>query len=558
MICCSASIEVECSSGNTQLVPDPTEDRTPGWNRGPQTSEQKSTNQVGEREPPSKEEGSLRLGTPTSADSSSSKVNPLRSLQLPASHDTNSSSSGNPLDAKGTRQVEEARDPNSTEATADGLLFPSPSNIPDKQDVCCHGTVQSKLSKLTDGALNNDEDLHASPQSPKAQKYISVSLPLSEAATSIYPGDRAPVNEQISSRVPSDDSDSDYELCPEITLTYTEEFSDDDLEYLECSDVMTDYSNAVWQRNLEGTERVFLLESDDEEMEFSKYGLGEREPLLGEPGRGPRVSDDTGPMEACAGFSGDHSHSQEVTARRRRASTHGPPCPQTGMTLTLGSHQDGTSAVTGQGRYKRPTASAENDYPGIQGETRDSHPAGEEFAGDKPLTVDKAVTDREAKRLSGEWDTSGMSQCVEMVAEERPGETGSWSKGCSEKPGRARRLGTKGKPRKPKPSLKDSATGGSLHHPQPPEPAEHPLTQGEGKGGSGATAEAPGLNSLFCPEGAIPTHAEQEAKMLQTPPGARPPQGGSDLEGEGVQVNNLFETSGAPDQSAHPQVRFLF
>ncbi|KAF6087306.1 alpha kinase 2 [Phyllostomus discolor] len=556
MICCSASIEVERSSENTQLLPNPTEDGTTGWNRGPQTSGQKSTNQVDEEKPPSKEEESLWLGTPISADSSSSsKVNPLRSLQLLASNDTHSSSSENPSDAKGTWHMEEACDPNSTEATADGLPFPNPSNVPDKQDGYCHGTVQSKLSKLTDGAFNSDEDSHASPQSPKAQKYISVSLPLSEAATSIYPGDGAPVNEQISSRVSSDDSDSDYELCPEITLIYTEEFSDDDLEYLECSDVMTDYSNAVWQRNLEGTERVFLLESDDEEMEFSKYGLGEREPSPGEMGRGPRVSDDTGPMEACAGFSGDHSQSQGVTARRRRASTHGPPCPQAGMTLTLGSHQDGTSAVTDQGRYKRPTASAENDYPGIQGETRDSHPAGEEFAGDKPLTVDKAATGREAKRLSGEWGTSGMSQCVEMVAEERRGEAGSWSQSCSEKPGQARRPGMKGKPRKPKPSLRDSATDGTLHGPHPAEPTEHPLIQGERKDSSGATAEAPGLNSPSCPEGAIPTHAEQEAKTLQTPPGARPPQGGSDLEGEGVQVNNLFETSRAPDQSAHPQVQ---
>ncbi|XP_037007898.2 alpha-protein kinase 2 [Artibeus jamaicensis] len=555
MICCSASIEVECSPENTQLVPSPTEDGTTGWNPGPQTSGQKSTNQVEEQEPPSKEEESLWLGTPVPADSSSSKFNPLCSCQLLASSDMNSSGSENPLHAEGTRQREQACDANSTEAIADGLLFPKSSNIPDKQDVYCHGTVQSKLSKLTDGALNDDEDLHSSPQSPKAQKYISVSLPLSEAATSTYPGDRAPVNEQISSQVSSDDSDSDYELCPEITLTYTEEFSDDDLEYLECSDVMTDYSNAVWQRNLEGTEHVFLLESDDEEMEFSKYGLGEHESLLSEMGRGPRVSYDTGPMEARAGFSGDHSQSQEVTVRRRRASTHGPPCPQTGMTLTLGSHQDGTSAVTDQGRYKRPTASDENDYPGIQGETRDSHPAGKEFASDKPLTVDKAVAEREGKCWSGELETSGMNQCLEMVAEERLGERGSWSKGCSEKPGRTRRPGMKGKPKKLTPDLKDSATDDTLHRPQPPEPSGHPLTQGERKESSGAAAEAPSLNSQFCPEAAILTHADGEAKMLQTPPGTLPPQGGSDLEGERVQVDNLCETSRAPDQSAHPQVQ---
>ncbi|XP_054439710.1 alpha-protein kinase 2 [Pteronotus mesoamericanus] len=568
MICCSASIEVECSSENTQLAPNLKEDGATGWNRDTQTSEQKSTNQVDEKEPPSKEEESLSLGTPMSADSSSSKFNPLPSLQLLVSNDRSSSSSENSLDAKGTRQTEEACDLNSTEEIADGLLFPNSSHIPYKQDVCCPGTVLSELSKLTDGALNNDEalkltdgklnndeNLHSSHQNPKAQQYISVSLPPSEAATPVYPGDRAPVNEQIGSEVSSDDSDSDYELCPEITLTCTEEFSDDDLEYLECSDVMTDYSNAVWQRNLEGTEHVFLLESDDEEMEFRKYGLGEHEPLLSEMGCGPRVSDDTGPMEAGAGFSGDHSQSQEARVRRRRASTHSPPCPQTGMTLTLGSHQDGTSAVTDQGRYKRPAASAENDYPGIQGETRDSHPAGGEFASDSPLTVEEAGTEREVQCLSGELETSGMSQCLEMVAEERAGDTDSWSKRSSEKPGRVRRPGMKGKPKRLKPTPKDSATDDTLGGFHPAEPARHPLTQGERKESSPAAAEAPDRNSQFCPEGAVLTQAEQEAEMLPTPPGALPQQGGLDWEGEGVQVNSLLETSRAPDQSDHPQVQ---
>ncbi|XP_005875356.1 PREDICTED: alpha-protein kinase 2 [Myotis brandtii] len=470
MICCSASIEVECASKNTQLTPNPQDDGDTGWKRETQTHEQKSTSRIDE-------------------------------------------------------------------------------------DVYRLGTVQSKLSKLTDGALNHDEDLHSSHQNPKAQKYISASLSLSEAATSIYPGDRATVDEQVSPQVSSTDSDSDYELCPEITLTYTEEFSDDDLEYLECSDVMTDYSNAVWQRHLEGTECIFLLESDDEEVEISKYCLGECEPFFSEMGCGPPVSDNTGQMLASAGFCGDHSRSQGVRVRRLRASTPSPPAPHTGMTLTLGSHEDGTSTVTEQGRYKRPTTSAENDYPGIQGETRDSHRAGAEPAGDNLLTMDKAVTPREVQCLSGELEKPGMNQSLETVPEDKVGEKDLQSKRSSEKPARARRPGLKGKPKKRSPSLKDSAAEGTLNHLPPQESAKHPRTQSDKEESSHATGEAPDLKSQVHAEGALLLQAEQDAKRLQTPPGAPPQEGSPNSEGEGVQVNDFCETSWAPDQSDHPQVQ---
>ncbi|XP_036101861.1 alpha-protein kinase 2 [Molossus molossus] len=548
MICCSASIEVECSSENTQLLSNPKDDGDTGGKCETQTYEQKSTSQIDEKEP-SKEGESLSLGTPMSAEPSSSKFNHLCSLQLLTSHDINTSSSENPVDVKGTRQTGEAWDPNNTERTADGLLSPNSGHIPNKQDVYHHGTAQSKLSKLTDGALNSDEDLSSGHQSPKAQKCISVSLPLSEAATSIRPGDRATVNDQISPQASSTDSDSDYELCPEITLTYTEEFSDDDLEYLECSDVMTDYSNAVWQRNLEGTECVFLLESDDEDMEFGKYCLGECEAFLSEMGRGPRVSDNRGRMEA----SPDHSQSQGARgARRCRASTHSPPSPQAGMTPTLGSHEDGTSVVTEQGTYKRPTASADNDYPGIQGETRESHQAGEESARDSLLAMDEAAPGREGQCLSAELEKAGVNQCLEIVAEKGPGEKDFRSKRGSEKPARGGRPGIKGKAKKLSPNLKDSAAEGTPNHLSPQEPAKPPLTQTDKKD---AQAEAPDLNSQLLTEGAALTRAEQETERLQRPPGTLPQEGSWSLVGEGVQVNNLLETKWVPDQTDHPQVQ---
>uniref|UniRef100_A0A2K5DAV8 Alpha-protein kinase 2 n=1 Tax=Aotus nancymaae TaxID=37293 RepID=A0A2K5DAV8_AOTNA len=562
MICCSASVEVECSSENPQLSPDLEDDRETGWKHETGTYEEESANQIDEKEHAYKEEESISPGTPRSADSSPSESHHSHSLQSLANLDISMSGSENPLGVKGTRQTGEAYDSRNTEEIADGLLFLNSSHIYEKQDGCCPKTVHSTASKFTDGGLNKDgpqdESLQSSQQNPKVQKYISLSLPLCEATAHIYPGDSALVNKQPRQKVSSEDSDSDYELCPEITLTYTEEFSDDDLEYLECSDVMTDYSNAVWQRNLLGTEHVFLLESDDEEMEFSEHCLGGCEHFLSGMGCGPQVSGDAGPMVATAGFCGHHSQPQEVGVRSGRTSKHGPSSPQTGMTLTLGPHQNGTSSVTEQGRYKLPTApeAAENDYPGIQGETRDSHQAREEFASDNLLNMDESIREAEMKRLSGELENSGMSQCWETGVEKRVGEKDLGSKRGSQKPARGRQPGTKENPKKPNANLRESTTEGTLRLCYAKESAKHPLTQSDKRETSHATAAATVWNShADAGECAISTQAEQEAKTLQTSTDSLSKEGNTNCKGEGMHFNTLFETSQVPDWRDHPQVQ---
>ncbi|XP_069324065.1 alpha-protein kinase 2 [Eulemur rufifrons] len=562
MICCSASVEVKCLSENPQLSPNLEDDRDTGWKHETGKYEEESANHADEKDSPPKEEGSVALATPTAAGSSPAKLSHFHSPQLLANNDIRASSSESPWGVEGTKQAGEAHDLSSTEETADGLLFLNSSNTPQRQDACGHRTAHSQVSGVMDGGQNNDGPndgvLSSSHQNPKVQKYISFSLPLSEATAHVYPGDSATVNKQHSQQVSSEDSDSDYELCPEITLTYTEEFSDDDLEYLECSDVMTDYSNAVWQRHLQGTEHVFLLESDDEEMEFSECCLGGCEHFLSGMGCGPRVSGDTGPMDATSGLCGYHSQPQEVGVRSGRASTHGPSGPHTGMTLTLGPHQGGTSVVTGQGRYKLPTASeaAENDYPGIQGETRDSHQAREEFASDNLLNMDNAATETQTKPLAGELEKSGVNQCSEATAEKRVEEKDAWSKRGSQKPASGRRLGIKGKPKKLNTSLKQRTAEGTLHLPYPKEPAQHPLTQRDNGGVSHGKADATEGNSHVHAGGCvISTLAEQEAKTLQIPTDSIPREGNTHFEGEGMQVTDLFETSQVPDLSDHPQVQ---
>lgn len=56
MICCSASIEVECPSENPQPSLTPKDGEDTGWEHETQTYEQKSTNQADEKEHPYKEE----------------------------------------------------------------------------------------------------------------------------------------------------------------------------------------------------------------------------------------------------------------------------------------------------------------------------------------------------------------------------------------------------------------------------------------------------------------------------------------------------------------------
>lgn len=558
MICCSAIIEVECPSENPRLPPDLGDDRDTGWKCDKQeTNEKESTNQTDESKHPCKEEGRISAGAPTPADPSSLKFNHLCSPQLLANNDISACSSENAPDVKGTRQTAEAYDPKST-----GEIFLNSNNTPQKQDVCCPRTEGSTVSQPMHGGLNsdgpNDGILPSVHQHPKAQKYISFSLPLSEATACIYPGDSAPVNKHPSPQVSSEDSDSDYELCPEITLTCTEEFSDDDLEYLECSDVMTDYTNAVWQRSLQGTEHVFLLESDDEETEFSECGLGGREHFLSEMGCGPRVSGDTGPMDATTGFCGYHSQLQEVGVKSSGASRHSPSSLGTGITLTLGPHQDGTALVSKQGRCPLPTLSeaAENDYPGIQGETRDSHQAGEEFASDNLLTMDEAVTETEGKPSSGGLEKTGRKPSLEMTVEERGEERDLGSRKGVQRPARVRRPGAKGKAKRPTP--KEGAAGGTLA-PPPKEPARHPPAWSHHRETPRAKAAPSGGDShLHTGECAISPEAEQDVEALPPPADSLPKEGTTDLEGEGMPGNNLFTTSQVPDLSDHPQVRPLF
>ncbi|XP_012874347.1 PREDICTED: alpha-protein kinase 2 [Dipodomys ordii] len=534
MVCCSASLEVESAPEIPHVSPALGGGGAVGQTHEGDTDEEEHTRQTHEKEQPCKEGESVSPETLTSPDSSPAKFNLFHSLQVLANYDICSPSSENPHHVKGMRPAAEVYDPSNTEETS----LPS-NNTPEHRDVYHHWTVHSTEDGLSDDSPNG-EAFTPSHQNPKAQKYISFSLPLSEATAGIYPdANSTSGNREFHPQVSSEDSDSsDYELCPEITLTCTEEFSDDDLEYLECSDVMTDYSNAVWQGSLQRTGHAFLLESDDEEMEFSECGLGGREHFLSEMGCGPQVSGDKEPMDATTGFCASHSQSPEVGIRSSTASKHSPSSPPGGTRLTLGPHQDGTVTA-----FPSASGIAENDCPGIQGEARDCHQAGEEFTSDNLLTMDEAATEAEMKPLSGGTDKSEMKQGSESGAEDR------WEKHAGSRRGTQRP--TKGgcprvKGNAKKLIWKEISPEGTLNPPSQ-EPTSHPLTQNDPRQTLHTKARPPRRNSHF--------HIRPCGTSPPTEQGSLNKEGYPSFKGEGVQVYDLFETHWVPDQSDHLQVQ---
>lgn len=553
MICCSASLEVQCLQ-DSQVSPDPGGGRDDvAGNRETGIREDDSVSHADQN--PCKKEESPAPGTCMSTDSSPCKSNHLGSLQRVASSDSGASNSENPQYVKETRQRTEPYNSNNTQEN-----FFNSNNTIEKQDVSQLRTEYATVPALIGDGLGykeSNENVTPSYQPPKVQKYISFSLPLPETTLSPYPGDSNSTNMQPGPQVSSEDSDSDYELCPEITLTYTEEFSDDDLEYLECSDVMTDYSNAVWQRTLQGTDRVFLLESDDQEMEFNECGRSGCEHFFSETGCGPQVSGGMRSMNVATDFCSYHSQPQEEGVQSSRTSRHSPLPLHSEMTLTLGPHQDGTAKMTEPGRAPLPTASVavENDCSGIRGETRDNTEAGEEFSSDNLQTMDKAETEASVKPLSRGSDKSEGKQGLENLAGDLTDEKHTGGRKAVLRPTRARRPGMKATARKQ--LLKDSAPKGTLDPPSK-EPTRQLSNESYGQESTRTEAGevgAPGWDSHFHTEVCIPLPAEQDSEIPRPPADPLSKEGDSSFEGGEALLNKLFEASQIPDQTDHLQVR---
>ncbi|XP_010217063.1 PREDICTED: alpha-protein kinase 2 [Tinamus guttatus] len=223
--------------------------------------------------------------------------------------------------------------------------FSAPDPVAYRTDNCCRSTGEAVPGVCAGGAHTCEESERREP--------LTTSAPCNEQA------EIPAVNHCCFVKEDSENSGTLLEIHPKKSLS--NDFSDDNFECFECSDVLTRHENEIWEKKLQ-----FLLESDDEDdLKLSKdcdgcaYFLGELPCLL-------QVSDNTAPMDATIGFCGHHSKFKGVNVRRDPSARQATL--QSDMTLTVGAHQDKAAALRDREKYKLPVASAaiENDYPGIE------------------------------------------------------------------------------------------------------------------------------------------------------------------------------------------------
>ncbi|KAM9250805.1 LOW QUALITY PROTEIN: alpha-protein kinase 2 [Cariama cristata] len=259
-----------------------------------------------------------------------------------------------------------------------------------KAEKYCSRQVHSRPTNVstyhTDNCRLNTED-SVSGQSladVQACKKTGLSRPLTMNTLFSEQADTPIVNHNYFVKDDSENSATILEIYAEKTPSISDDFSDDNLEYFECSDVLTVHENEIWKKKLQ-----FLLESDDEDdLKLSKdcdgcaYFLSEMPCLF-------QVSDNTTPMDTTIGFCGHHSKFKGVNVRRD-PSMHSQSTLQAEMTLTVGHHRDKSIGLKDKEKYKVPIASAaiENDHPSTEEENNGSGHSAPDFSADKSKDKD--------------------------------------------------------------------------------------------------------------------------------------------------------------------------
>ncbi|XP_064410059.1 uncharacterized protein LOC102366832 isoform X2 [Latimeria chalumnae] len=132
-----------------------------------------------------------------------------------------------------------------------------------------------------------------------------------------------------------------------------DEFVDDDLDYLECSDVMTKHANAVWQAKLQGNEHPCVIDCDnDDELKLIKGHLNEHDHFPKEKNEQLQVSNDTVVMDTTVGFPGNHSK----LAVNKDPFTDSQSTSQSEMVLTATHYQDNVPTVKSEEGCKQSVA----------------------------------------------------------------------------------------------------------------------------------------------------------------------------------------------------------
>lgn len=241
----------------------------------------------------------------------------------------------------------------------------------------------------------NTQDSGSTQSLADVQAYKTTGLSRSLTRDSLL-GEQADTSVGNHTDFEKDDSENSaavLEICAEKVTSVNDDFSDDDLEYFECSDVLTMHEDEIWKKKLQ-----FLLESDEDDLKLGKdcdgcaYFLSEMPCVF-------QVSDNTMPMDTPIGFCEHQSKIKGVNVRRD-PSMYSQSALQTEMTLTVGHHRDKSTILKDKEKNQVPVASAAagNEHPRREEETNGSDhlAAGSSLDEPKPKDTVPAQVDSSA------------------------------------------------------------------------------------------------------------------------------------------------------------------
>ncbi|XP_025959420.2 alpha-protein kinase 2-like [Dromaius novaehollandiae] len=406
----------------------------------------------------------------------------------------------------------------------------SPTNlIAPHTDNCCLNTEDSVSSQ-------SPEDTHTCERN-ELGKPPTMNTPFNEQA------DTPIVNHHYFVKEDSENSGTLLETHPKKSLSISDDFSDDDLEYFECSDALTIDENEIWEKKLQ-----FLLESDDEgDLKLSKdcdgcaYFLSEMPCLF-------PVSDNTVPMDTPIGFCGHHSKFEGVNVRRDPSTSQSTL--QSEMTLTVGHHQDKTTSLKDKEKYKLPVASTaiENDYPRIEEENNGSGHSAADFSIDKSQDTDNvlAKVDSSTSRIGA----SLTNQASEITSENNMDEDLPGDSSLQLEEGRRNLLEEKS--RHAVCALAENLRRNLLKLLNPKELCRYVSNIGQ----SFQTASEVGESSALLPsqEGVISTQIHKETESLQMQAGlCQAEEADKDCRWEWRRTWGLSEQNQVPDENVSPR-----
>ncbi|XP_068280495.1 alpha-protein kinase 2 [Nyctibius grandis] len=408
-----------------------------------------------------------------------------------------------------------------------------------------HSHPTNVITYHTDNCCLNMED-SVSGQSladVQARKKTGFGRPLTMNTLFSEQADTPTVNHNYFVKDDSENSATILEIYAEKIPSVSDDFGDD-LEYFECSDVLTVHENEIWQKKLQ-----FLLESDDEDdLKLSKdcdgcaYFLSEMPCLF-------QVSDNTTPMDTTIGFCGHHSKFKGVNVRRD-PSMYSQSTPQAEMTLTVGHHRDQSTSLKDKEKYKVPVASAaiENDHPRAEEENNGSgHPAAG-FSTDKSKNKDNV-------RAKVDSSASGIGASLINEASETMTENST----DKDLLGESSLLLEEGERNLPEENarhavcaLTESLRRNLLKLLNPKELCRYVSNIGQS---FQAAAEVRESTPLFpSQEGVISTQIPEEAESLQMQAGlCRPEEADKDCHWEGRRTWGLSERNRMPNENVSPR-----